>query len=998
MVRETYRATMEEQVARAYLAGCMVLVAEDANAKLGPEMIAGDPHPISEKGKLLAGMIDRQNLELINNSDKCKGGPITRARIANGVKEESCIDFIMASRDLSQQLVSATIDSDQLYAMTKYKTTKGYINIKKSDHYSIIVRFSMSWEKQMTPREEIFKLRDENSLKLFQEKTNNCPRFRKLIEDNDTLEKTCNKWYKIVDGIMHMCFKKIKISNIPPKRTLDFQIYQALSDIKMTKELVATAGEMMKPLLKIELQKREERAALIQGKKCKDILNRNMNTLLTKDGSFSTENAWKLKKKMLPKCSKAPFAVLDKNKELVADYEGILGVMKEEFQFRLRNRNIHPDYEELKELKEYLCKLRLKICRQTKSRDWTMDDLQRAIQRLKANKCRDPLGHINELYQYLGKDGLLSLLHLLNKIKKELLIPSKLDLSNISTIYKGKGSRRDVINLRGIFKLPILRNLLDRLIYFDEQDTISKSMGPYQVGNQAERNIRDHTLIVHAVVHEAQETNQEIDIQFTDIKQCFDSVWLDEATNDLYDSGVKSCNLNLIHEGNKKTRMCVETRFGRSKRVELTNVVMQGSVLGGIICSNQIAKLSNTMLAEGDVYLYKNKIPIPPLAMVDDIAAISLCDSIDVLNCNIKTDSFIQRKKMECQVGEGKCQWVHCGSNCCKSAYKVDGNEISQATMYRYLGDQVSNIWNNLYSKRWEKAQGYSATVLAMCTEISLGFQIYSTAKLLHMSIFVNGSLTNMETWPHCTEKRIEAFERIEQILFRKILKAHSKTPIESIYLELGVVPIRFHLMKRRIMYLHTIIQRDDNEITKQLVLAQKSNSRAGDFYSQVKHDMENISLSMEELTAATNNSKLKEIITKKINNVAFNFLIMKAQKHSKVNHNSYTNCEGCVHYRDPRFTQDIANLLFRFRTRTYQVKNNFRNHYKNTDILCPLCHQENDDQDHLLSCVKIKDVYEDDIDITMNDIFSSDVDKLYNVAKTLQRIDQIRSEILELD
>ena len=109
----------------------------------------------------------------------------------------------MASRELSQQLVSATIDSDQLYAMTKYKTTKGYINIKKSDHYSIIVRFSMSWEKQMTPREEILKLRDENSLKLFQEKTNNCPRFRKL-EDNDTLEKTCNKWYKIVDGIMHI--------------------------------------------------------------------------------------------------------------------------------------------------------------------------------------------------------------------------------------------------------------------------------------------------------------------------------------------------------------------------------------------------------------------------------------------------------------------------------------------------------------------------------------------------------------------------------------------------------------------------------------------------------------------------------------------------------------------------------------------------------------------------------------------------------------------------
>ena len=301
------------------------------------------------------------------------------------------------------------------------------------------------------------------------------------------------------------------------------------------------------------------------------------------------------------------------------------------------------------------------------------------------------------------------------------------------------------------------------------------------------------------------------------------------------------------------------------------------------------------------------------MAMVDDIAAISRCNSIEALACNVKTYTFIQRKKMECQVGEGKCQWVHCGSNSCKSVYKVDEKEISQAMMYKYLGDQVSNVWNNLYVSRWGKAQGYSATVLAMCTEISLGFQIYSTAKMLHSSIFVNGSLTNMETWPHCTEKRIETFERIEQTLFRRVLKAHSKTPIESIYLELGVVPLRFHLMKRRIMYLYTIIQRDDMEITKQVVLAQKRDSRKGDFYSQVKQDMDSISISFEELAGVTNSERLKEILALKINDLAFEYLIVKAQNHSKVNDKIYTNCEGCAHYSDPRFTPDITNPLFKF-------------------------------------------------------------------------------------
>ena len=71
---------------------------------------------------------------------------------------------------------------------------------------------------------------------------------------------------------------------------------------------------------------------------------------------------------------------------------------------------------------------------------------------------------------------------------------------------------------------------------------------------------------------------------------------------------------------------------------------------------------------------------------------------------------------------------------------------------------------------------------------MSLGVQLFSIAKLLHQSIFVNGTLVNMETWPNCTEKRVSDVEKVEQNFMRKILKAHSKTPIEALYLELGII------------------------------------------------------------------------------------------------------------------------------------------------------------------------------------------------------------------
>ena len=424
--------------------------------------------------------------------------------------------------------------------------------------------------------------------------------------------------------------------------------------------MIASSHEIQKTNLRIELQIAEQKLATLQGNKCKKIIDENMS-LVQKDGSFSFNDAWKLKKKIFPRCQDALFAMIDTDGSLVTEYSDVLKVMKNEFIFRLRDREINPEYQELRELKQYLCKLRLDIARSANYCEWTMQQLLTSINKLKRNKCKDPHGHINELYKNMGADGLESLLDMLNRIKEEILIPAHLNLSNVSTLYKGKGCKQDVVNLRGIFKLPIIRNILDRLISFDEEANISKSMGHLQVGNQKERNIRDHCLVIHAVVNDAKANKKSIDILFTDIKQCFDAIWLDEAINDLFDSGVVSRNLNLLYKGNSVTRMCIDTNFGKSERVELRNLVMQGSIPGGLFCSNQLSKLCNKLFDEGEVYMYRGQVPIPPLAMVDDVVAVNECKSTEALSSNIKTDTFIQRKKLESQVSDSKCHWVHSG-------------------------------------------------------------------------------------------------------------------------------------------------------------------------------------------------------------------------------------------------------------------------------------------------------------------------------------------------
>ena len=74
-------------------------------------------------------------------------------------------------------------------------------------------------------------------------------------------------------------------------------------------------------------------------------------------------------------------------------------------------------------------------------------------------------------------------------------------------------------------------------------------------------------------------TKQNRDLQFCVIKRFFDSIWLQEALNDPYDSVITSRDLDLLHEGNKLTEMCVERSFGRSDYVKLKKLLYKAQSL-----------------------------------------------------------------------------------------------------------------------------------------------------------------------------------------------------------------------------------------------------------------------------------------------------------------------------------------------------------------------------------------------------------------------------------
>ena len=95
--------------------------------------------------------------------------------------------------------------------------------------------------------------------------------------------------------------------------------------------------------------------------------------------------------------------------------------------------------------------------------------------------------------------------------------------------------------------------------------------------------------------------------------------------------------------------------------------------------------------------------------------------------------------------------------------------------------------------------------------------------------MLINGMLTNSETWYGLKNDEYKQLESVEEyLLLRKILKDHSKTTIELIYLETGTIPIRYFIKARRISYLRTILKRDLNELTSRVYF--ESSEKAVDF------------------------------------------------------------------------------------------------------------------------------------------------------------------------
>jgi hypothetical protein len=236
-----------------------------------------------------------------------------------------------------------------------------------------------------------------------------------------------------------------------------------------------------------------------------------------------------------------------------------------------------------------------------------------------------------------------------------------MNVTNITTVPK-KGSRIEPKNERGIFRVSVVRSILMRMIYDMKYPVIDRNMSDCQMGGRKKKGCKNNIFIINGLIHDVIKSKKmkPILIQIYDYAQMFDSIDLEQALSDLYDVGVDDDTLALLHKANRDVYMAVKTPSGLTERQTVSNSVLQGDTWGSILASVQVDSIGKECVAEGHSYLYKERLPVGFLGLVDDI--------IGVTEAGIKAqkmNAFINVKTAEkgLQFGPSKCKSMLVGKN-----------------------------------------------------------------------------------------------------------------------------------------------------------------------------------------------------------------------------------------------------------------------------------------------------------------------------------------------
>ena len=143
----------------------------------------------------------------------------------------------------------------------------------------------------------------------------------------------------------------------------------------------------------------------------------------------------------------------------------------------------------------------------------------------------------------------------------------------------------------------------------------------------------------------------------------------------------------------------------------------------------------------------------------------------------------------------------------------MNGNNIKESEKEKYLGDYLTKHANPLATiqDRVQKGNGILSNIQAILEDIPLGSKRLEIGITLREAWFMNGTLYNSEVWCSYSNNDLKGLNILDRKILKSILGSHRKAHSEMLFLETACLPLEYVITARRLLYLQTILHRQEN-------------------------------------------------------------------------------------------------------------------------------------------------------------------------------------------
>ena len=968
--REEFYTELEIEISKCRMADELPLVIGDLNAKLihdDNECKATTPN-----GRLLLQLIKDQELEVLNFDGRCQG---KWTHVIRTTGQSSVLDYALTCKEISPVIKDMIIDEECIFCPFKVIKKMGQEEPQFSDHNAILVQLELEHEeKHSSPPSRSWRITPEGLEKFLDHTSRD---FDSELR-GDTVRECYNNFEAKLNKTMSQCFK---INKKKKNQLIRKEHYTTYLKINLFARKGKAQRRVARQYIKQIIQINTEKVACIQKDKIRTTLEN-----LTIDNKFSPDRFWKLCKRTRTKCEPGMSVETEEGCELYGD-DMIRNAYMSEFMYRLRKRDISSDLQNYEDQTELLCKLHLEEAAKKKGPPFTKEELLKVRKHLKKGKSSGRDKFPPDIFIEGGDQFQDGVINMLNCIKKGNEMPDQWTQVQISTMYKNKGSKKRLVNQRGIFLKQVLSKIYGKLNMNRAEPDIEK-IDPFQAGGKHNRSPADQKFLLRAAVDHSKYLNLPIYITLYDYSQCFDSLWLSDCLLSLLKVGVDEEVISTLHKLNKTCNITVKTPVGMTSEFTMHSIVQQGSVSGGALCVASTAEVTQEDLGQG---CQIGALNIKALAFVDDMLA---------ANRNPR-NSYISHKNIEwfsdkkrLSLNGPKC--VQLGINTkitdVTPRLKIGDTVLESVDCATYVGDQFNRGGTNkdLIEERVKKGKGCLVNAMSLCSEVTLGTYSIPTLLLLYQSMFLQVILCDAQAWTNLTEKNIKDLQTIQLRYLKRMMHAPQSTPNPFTFLETGCLPVEYVIHVKQITFLHHILTlRCDDPVRKaykeQLKYPFESNwgnsmTELRKVYGITESDGEIVELSKESW---------KHRIKKKVSEHALSELKNDALRQkwssntnlpSKLENQNYL-CE---------LPSKNARKIFHARAGTIDLRAH-RKYMYGEQKQCRLCDGDEENVVHVVNeCPSIPRQYQ------VDDVYNADTVQLLEVSKRLIKFDDLVEELAD--